>query len=288
MAPKPAKRTRQKAPPTLIVYGNAQARAIAHVIEGMPQITQRYEVRYVDSAAVARNDLPLSAVLLDQHSDGSSDRGTTAIAGKVVRFPLLTLNLLWPFNCPNPANVPAPPAYPFGPFPNGDSFLLSCVKQNVAPSDAVKLYLSPSWAPSWPDLDQHFRQESARLIAADASNDVQIGSYILKHFRKQRLFLGPAAPADILLSELIHRLLATAFSGDAAIADANVPGIIASFGHRDFLGTFALPVHPLVAQHFQIEWFEPEARYNYFDREQLTGRAYYERFLAYAVKHHGG
>lgn len=287
MANKPAKRA-PKVRPTIVVYGNAQARAVHHVFESMPVLVERFDLRYVDSSAVARKDAPECTVLFDQQPDlaGGATPASPSKA-KIVRFPIVAFNLLWPFNCPNPLNAPHPPAYPFGPFPNGDSFLLSCVKQHVLPKDAIALYLGTAWPSSWPDLDKLFRQESARLIAVDAASDVQIGSYILKHFRKRRLFVAPLTPADILLSELITRMLAAAFSGDSAIADCDLPGVIGSFGYRDYLGVFALPVHPLVARHFQLEWFEPNARYNYFDREQLTGKAYYERFIAYALERHG-
>jgi len=83
---------------------------------------------------------------------------------------------------------------------------------------------------------------------------------------------------------LITRLLAAAFPKDAEMASANAPGVIASLGSRDCLGIFAIPIHPLVARHFELTWVSPHTRYNYFDREQLTVREYCARFLddAYA------
>src|SRR5665213_516601 len=96
-----------KARPSILVYGNAQARVIEHVLTCMPQLTDRYDVKYIDASAVARKALPECTVLFDQRTDDVATPSEPTIKTKSVRFPIATFNLLWPFDCPNPFNVPA-------------------------------------------------------------------------------------------------------------------------------------------------------------------------------------
>jgi len=271
--------------PQLFVTGNVQAAGIVQVLKNVRPVAARFDVTYVDQASALPKSAPKGSVLLEQVGEGGKGL-TTLPAGiaKRVRFPDLTFALLWPFNSVNPYNKPQPPEFPYGRFPNGDSFIQSCLAANVPRNDILRLYFGNEWSASWPDLDALFKKTSARLTAMDATFELGIGSYILKHFRRQRLFLTPQSPTDLLLAELITRLLAAAFPKDAEMASANAPGVIASLGSRDCLGIFAIPIHPLVARHFELTWVSPHTRYNYFDREQLTVREYCARFLddAYA------
>jgi len=272
----------------LVVYGDAQASVIADVLNALPAVTGRATVAYVDAGAVKRDAVPRCDILLEQTpgEPGTPD-GTPAAASVHVRFPELKLGTLWPFNCVNPFNRPDPPGFPHGRFPHGDSFLLSCLAQGVPRADALRLYAGP-WNPSWPDLDALFTGETERLTALDAQNDVPIGATILEQFRTRRLFLAPHSPSDVLLSQLITQLLARAFPGEPAIAQADVPGVFSRLGSRDCFGGFALPIHPGVARYARLTWYDPNARYTYFDREQLTARTYYERFIDDALANGAG
>lgn len=271
--------------PKLFVTGNVQAAGIVQVLKNVREVASRFDVTYVEAASALPKNAPKGSVLFEQIVEGGKGLATLpAGIAKRMRFPSLTLALLWPFNSVNPYNKPQPPDFPYGRFPYGDSFMQSCLAVDVPRNDILRLYSSDDWSKSWPDLDALFKKESARLTALDATFELGIGSYILKHFRRQRLFLTPQSPTDLLLAELITRLLAAAFPKDAAMASANAPAVISSLGSRDCLGLFAIPIHPLVARHFELTWVSPHTRYNYFDREQLTGREYYARFLddAYA------
>ncbi len=277
---------------TLFVTGNVQAAAIAQVLQNLPPVVERFTVEQFDSSEDLPKSVPKGSLWLEQvDANGTLSGALPMGVTKRVSFPSLELHLLWPFNSVNPSNKPAPPDFPFGRFPYGDSFIQSCIAQGVSRSDILRVYLSNAWSPTWPDLDRLFRKESERLSALDSTFKLGIGGYILKHFRLERLFLTPQSPTDLLLAELTTRLLAVAFPGDSSMASANAPGVISSLGPRDCLGLLAIPIHPLVARHFQLTWITPNSRFNYFNRAQLTDREYYGRFLDDALGDgagHGG
>jgi len=270
---------------TLYVTGNVQSAAIAQVLRHLPPVAERFDVAYHDGVSDLPKQAPKGSIWFEQIA-AEGDASPTAPAGlaKRIAFPTLTLGMLWPFNSINPYNEPEPPEFPYGRFPYGDSFMQACIAAGAHPATIVQLYFGTAWSPSWPDLDALFKKESARLTALDARFRLGIGSYILKHFRRQRLFLTVQSPSDLLLAELTTRLLATAFPGDSAMAAANAPGVISSLGPRDCLGVLAIPVHHLVARHFELTWLTPRTRYNYFDRELLTDREYCNRFLEAATE----
>ena len=268
---------------TLFVTGNGQAAAIAHVLRNLPPVVERFTVEQFDSPKDLPKSAPKGSLWLEQVDEVGKPSNTLPIGvAKHVAFPSLVLRLLWPFNSVNPKNKAAPPDFPFGRFPYGDSFIQSCLEQGVSRSGILRLYFNKAWSPTWPDLDLLFRKESERLSALDSTFKLGIGSYILKHFRRQRLFLTLLSPTDLLLAELTARLLATAFPDDQAMA-VNASVAIASMGPRDCLGLLAIPIHPLVARHFQLTWITPNSRFNYFNRAELTDREYYGRFLDHAL-----
>ena len=200
---------------SVLVYGDAQAEAIALILRSLPAIAARHQIVYLRDDGLGEPAPGAAAscdLFLEQRSSKPfNPRITVPKKAKRVRFPVLELHLLWPFCCPNPLNEPELPKFPQGRFPCADTFIINCAEQGMPAALIRRQYLPEQWPAAWPNLDRSFQMESSRLSAQDAQNDVKIGSFILKYFRKVRLFWAVNVPANRLLVEMTYRLLHAGF-----------------------------------------------------------------------------
>lgn len=265
----------------IVVKGDAQARGIAMLFERLQAMTSAYDIVFVDSMNIgpSKSDLRRCAFLLEQFAGESLVRKLPRHC-KRITFPKLRMNLLWPLAAPNPYNEPEP-GNPLGPYPIGNSFIISGIEHGVPSGDIMRVLLAGAWSSTWPNLDALFKAETAALLAADAKCDIKVGSFVLKYFRRRRLFWSPNAPSNELLAELAYRISHACFGREtladrAAIQDA----FVGSRAARDMMSHIAVPVHPAVAAHFKLEWYEPGERYpsNVSDRSLAE---YYEGMIEY-------
>lgn len=197
-------------------------------------------------------------------------------------FPSVDLQLLWPFNCPNPYSTPEPPVFPFGRFPYGDRVILKAVERGLSADDILEYYLE-RWDEYRIDLDRLLKMEAARIAARDQKCDVKMGDYMLANFRRQRLFWAVNHPTPAPLAELLERLLSATERVQPALADADVANTLASnFGSRGPLGVVEIPIHPKVAEHLELEWYDPNACYQYWDGSSLTYAEYFRAMIDHA------
>lgn len=269
------------------VCGDAQAEALALVLQSLPALRDEFEIVY--AAACVRQRVPgrlACAFSYEQYGAASPNSSKPPKSCRKIVFPPMRLNLLWPMGAPNPYNLPEPPDFPLGRYPFGDQFIMSCIKRGVPADDIMRHYRAPQWSGSWPNLDRLFQDESAALSALDAKCDVKIGSFVLKHFRKKRLFWAANAPTNALLAELVFRTLHASFGPGMETDRAAIGGALANFGGRDVLGGAAAPVHPLVAQHFRLEWYNPSERYACFGGSPRTFDEYFREMIEHATARH--
>lgn len=274
------------ATPVILLWGDAQAEAAAVVLRALPAISTAYDVVYCDARrngdAPPREVIAACAHSFEQHGREASYVSRLPRGCKRTSFPALRFRLLWPLAAPNPFNRPEP-ANPAGAFPWGDSFITACLKRGMPADEIMRFYQSSTWHASWPSLDELFKRESLDLSTADAKCDVKIGSFILKHFRKTRLFWSANAPTDRLLSELVYRLLHAAFGPRPDMERDSVQAVLAARGGQDLLGRVAAPIHPLVARHFSLEWYDPQEKYASFNGEDRTFGEYYRDMIAHST-----
>lgn len=265
---------------SIILYGGTLAATIASVLSRIGGISGKYRVIHVpfDNANGPPADLESCDIFFRQ--DPYACAFEQALPNDTVRvaFPTLEVRHLWPLHCANPYNRPEPPRFPAGRFPYGDSFVVSCLQKNVDPDAIVKFCTSGAWGEAWPDLSACREHEIARLETMDARVDVPILPYIQEHLQQRRLFWAPAAPTNSLLSELIVRMLDRAFAPNKLISRKVLEELLHLQGAWDLFGAIAVPIHPHVAKQFNLTWYDPHERYNYFG-EMLGYREYFERML---------
>lgn len=232
----------------IVLQGDAQAQALSLVLGRIGRHADTFTVEYLPADVEQKRlqrALDGADVFAIQTSEKSSSpkrqRGLTTVT-----FPHLELRMLWPMNSANASETKR--------FPYGDSFITSAAKQGVAREKIARIYLSGGWSESWPNIDKVFQAESIRLSALDAKNDVKIGSYILKHFKRQRLFWTVNTPSNRLLAELAFRVLHAALGQSDVPSREEIAGIVFEMGVVDLFGAYSVPVHPFVANHFGLQW----------------------------------
>lgn len=241
-----------KTPAKIVLQGDGQAEALGLVLDRIASQHPSFTVKYVSGTAdsnTLQNALSGAAMhALQTHDNGAAVRSQRNV--RTITFPHVQFSLLWPLTAVNPFDAKR--------FPYGDSFLISAAKQGVDADEIARIYLSGAWSGNWPSLDKVFQTESVRLSSLDAKNDVKIGSYILKHFKRERLFWTVNSPSNRLLAELAYRVLHLALGQAAVPSREEIAGIVFEMGVVDLLGSYAVPVHPFVARHFNLEWRETD------------------------------
>lgn len=201
-----------------------------------------------------------------------------------VRFPSVDLNLLWPFNCVNPYNAPEPPLFPFGRYPYGDRVIVNAINRGMAEAEILDYYLT-GWDEYRIDLDRLLQLEAARMQAREAHCDVRVSDFIFENFRARRLFWTVNHPASKMLAELMDRLLQASDLAQPALQDADVASTLAShFGAAGPLGVVGVPVHPKIAEHFGLQWYDPGERYSSWDGSTSSYVEYFEGMILHAFR----
>ena len=278
---------------SLIVYGNCQAEAVVTSLRADMHFTSILQPVYLRSfehpvegrATLDAKHLSRAALLWEQHDPVRfpyADRLKEQVMA--VTFPSADLQLLFPFNCVNPYNAPEPPVFPFGRFAYGDRAILRAIDRGMTRGQVLEYYLT-QWDDYKIDLDRFMQMETARLRARDEKCDISIGDFVLANFRKERLFWTVNHPTSLLLAELIERLLAASDLVDPALADSDITATLATqFQPEGPLGIVSVPIHPRVADHLRLEWYDPNERYRMWDGSTYSYEEYFDAMIAHAFK----
>ncbi|HET9393790.1 MAG TPA: WcbI family polysaccharide biosynthesis putative acetyltransferase [Candidatus Rubrimentiphilum sp.] len=276
---------------TMIVHGDCQAEAVAAVLGRDPVVSERFRVIYsrsYDHPVEGRGNLPPAdvsscAVLCEQHDPiGFRQQALLPANCFTVKFPALDLNLLWPFNCVNPYNVPEPPLFPFGRFPYGDRVIVAKIDEGMPPAEIVKFYLE-RWDDYKLDLERLRSLEYARINARDTRCDIKMAGQVAERFALRQLFWAVNHPTNPLLEELIAQILRACERIDPQLVDADVSSTLATyFGPLGPLGAVSIPVHPKVAEYFELEWYDPRATYRNWDGSTFSYTEYFEALVRFS------
>ena len=168
----------------------------------------------------------------------------------------------WPFLNADPRSVPEPGLHKPARYRFGDRIAAALTHYNM-PDDILYLVYEGMAEKEMPDLDAMLATDITNWRRLDGRCDVTLADHLERRIRVERLFAAPNIPGGDLIRALAERLLdmpvinALAPRADVlAELDALMRGYV---GHRE-----ELPVHPLVARHFQLAWWSPSVTYRWF------------------------
>ena len=263
---------------TVIISGNCHGRFLRRSLRQV--VGEDYEVVWArhmggrGQDAAESDALRRCAFVLEQTGHKTSDLiGKEQLAPdcRVIRFPIVWMNSLWPLHCADPRNPDRGPD-DRGPFPYGDRMIVQFLQEGASPQEAVERWFQADPG-QWKKLDRFHEINAAKARQLDLEADVKLGAFVLDSFRRERLFVTYNHPSPRMLQHMAAQLCAALGYPDVepALPKAN----------KDGVGQIQVPVHPRIASHFGLEWFDPQMCYVYFD-EQLTAQEYMLRYAGFA------
>ncbi|HEY5411448.1 MAG TPA: WcbI family polysaccharide biosynthesis putative acetyltransferase [Caulobacteraceae bacterium] len=263
---------------TLIVAGNCQASFLYRALKESPELDERYEIIYFrnfrkgDQSELSLDDLSRCAILLEQIAHKAPElpsKHRLADDARVITFPILWMNSLWPTAIKDPRNEPTE-RHPGGPYPYGDRIVLSLLDQGLTPDQVAQRYLEFDLG-EMVDIERfhEINVDKARIL--DERADVKLGAYVTQNFRASRLFVTQNHPTMTMLRYIADAIFA------ALEIDPPESDLAQAAGGMQHVH---MPVHPVVADHFKLDWYDPEMIYRYFD-EQLKLPEFIRRYAAF-------
>ena len=193
----------------------------------------------------------------------------------VIQFPPLDLNLLWPLHAQDPRNVEEPD-FPFGRFPYGDRVVIGLMRQGLAGQHLWSAYQEKSLA-ALPDLDRLRRMEEERLWARDAKSDIAVLPIIEEALTERPIFATINHPRGWLLGRMWGPLMEEA-RRRLGLSQPTEQITERIFKVWDPLNVVEMPLHPAVAEHFELKWWRPDLQYRYHS-EMLRWEEFMQRYI---------
>ncbi|MFH1844072.1 MAG: WcbI family polysaccharide biosynthesis putative acetyltransferase [bacterium] len=265
--------------PVCIIEGNCNGEALTQMLKMVPEFSATFEVVFSPSfrgpdprrSVCTEDQIRRCALLLNQvtHWEPELDLPRAmSPTTRIIRYPILFNNTLWPLNRQDPR-----PFRGLGlrgeRFPYGDSLLLQLMKQGEAQAVILERYLATDLM-TLVDLDRFHEINVIKGKELDLESDITINSYIAENFSHVRLFSTFNHPRPNLLLRLAAAVLHETGMGHLT-AD-----VVRQIAENPPLNRVEIPIHPQVARHFGVTWFEENARYRFFEFGDITFREYLE------------
>ena len=262
----------------VLIVGNCQAQTIHEALARSSAFHDRLYVRYHFVALQqnlhesGRAELESSDILLIQDIrdwDNYPLRPYIRDGVRIIKFPLLHLASLWPFDHYNgPGDKEAyEREWPNLTFLYHDGLLARLRKEIPDREQRLLAYrdLSVDGIINFGRLHDF---EKRRLTAMDRQFGCEIGQFILDHFQRRRLFYTTNHPNGQILGMLMQYLLRQLGMGHGYRPSSTL----------DHLSRLQVPVHPKVAQALGVAWARENTKYLY-GGEQITWETYIRGYI---------
>jgi hypothetical protein len=262
----------------VVVVGNCQALTVCEAFSRSGRFNNHLEAKYhfvwlqKNLHEQGRRELEVcDALLIQEIRDWERYPLRDAIPDRtpIIKFPLLHLASLWPFDHYNgPGDREAyEREWPNLTFLYLDG-LLGRLRREI-PDQEERFYAYYSLAV--PGIVNYVRLhdfEKRRLLTMDQKYEFGIGRFILDNFQRRQLFYTTNHPNGQILT-LLMQYLVTRLGIDKPYR----PG--ASLDH---LSRLQIPVHPKVAKALGVEWAHEKTRYAYGGRS-VTWESYIRSYI---------
>jgi hypothetical protein len=126
--------------------------------------------------------------------------------------------------------------------------------------------------------------EASRLRTRDADCDVKMSACVLENFRKTRLFWTANHTTSELLRELLERLATFAAQERPQLTEFDVESAIKyRFSPEGPLGVMSVPIHPRIAEHFGLEWYDPDEQHQAYGNARYSYQEYFASMIRWAL-----
>lgn len=260
----------------VIVFGNCQAEAIAGCLRQHPALAGG-EVHVYLSFQMPGQEPPslppeiyeCCGMLWEQATPlvRFPHRDKLPIDCRISTYPSIDFNLLWPLNAPEPRNHPQA-GFPFGPFSYGDRIINEIVESGLSGEAAWAAYVERSLA-AMPNLHRLADIEYSRWTTLERELDVKLADRVFQLFRKERLFYTFNHPTPDMLCHVGTELLrVSGLSGESDYQ--TLFDEVRSLFTWEFGRDYEVPIHPAVANAFDLAWWSPTMHYNWHNEPRLA------------------
>lgn len=279
---------------TVLVYGNCQAPSVAMGLAALDDLDGDF--RFVcalnhgapgTAAALVPDSLLKDVVLVVQQLEERANAPVLADLKQrlpaqvpVVTFPSFFLPCLWPFECVE-TRMRSESGYPWGRYPLGDMIGLELARVGLQGPLAVAAYMDLS-ARKLPDMRVRWQRDLDRIRGYDAHCDVKLADYVESTFRREHLFWTNGHVSGAGVHALVSRVAQAVrphLGGTALRAQA----CLAHLHECGGLGEHQLPIHPLVAEALQLEFWQADMRYRW-SGQHWDFFEYIQRYIEYDTR----
>lgn len=278
----------------ILIYSNCQGEEIHGLAARIQSLQERYEFKLILYHALGDSRTrwePYSGAFMsnvefvweqigpDYPDDRAELHARRPPGAKVITFPSFSMLSLWPLVGSDP-RIRREPRYPDGRYAQPDFVAAELgADPDLAEwsDDAVFARYMEASAKQMPNLDRRLGLDVAKWRQRDSESEITITEYLVESFRRVQLFHALDHLTGPPLGFILKRLCGRTFAGTADLDQINrdVDGMLKFYMGADYVQT---PVHPLVARHFGLEWYDPQAIYRYYSNE-WTYRDYVVRLV---------
>ncbi|MBV7540369.1 hypothetical protein KW835_04610 [Acidovorax sp. sic0104] len=274
----------------MLVYGNCQAPSVAQGLAALDDLHEDFRFVCVLNHVPPGMEMPVVpdawlqnlALLIQQHEERADYPVLVALRQRlpagvpVVTFPSFFLPCLWPFECVETRPGMPDPAHPWGRYPLGDMIGLELARAGLQGPLAVAAYMDLS-ARKLPNMQVRLQRDLQRMRGYDRHCDVKLADYVESTFRREHLFWtnGHVSGTGMyVLIEKVAQAIRRFVGGSAQRAQACLAGLHDHGG----LGAHQLPIHPLVAEALQLDFWQIDMTYRW-ESQNWTFFEYIQRYI---------
>ena len=271
----------------IVIIGNCQSETLRQGFNRIESLSRLFDVTYhfvqlpKNLHEFAARDLEACDILLVQDIrlwDQFALRDCVRPGAEILKFPLVRLASLWPFDAWNgPGDREAQDREaPNLTFPYLDGLLGRLRREIPAREARFAAYRSLELPEGLPGVINYRRLheiELRRLAAMDKEFDSTIGGFIMENFQKRRIFHTTVRPNWEVFTLLMQYV--------ADLVGARAP-ISLTEGTDAVLRNPQVPVHPKVAHDLGVTWADERTRYLNRGRE-IT----WESYIRLYIEHYG-
>lgn len=284
----------------IVIEGLCHQELIAKGLELVPQIAERYIIKFFWMGSVNHNvALRKMKYMLCCYADAviALDMGK---AGKklnlgrnikIINIPLIYAQFLFPqIPCSQEMGI----TYLHNPymmnskknigdiraFRYTDQNVLRLLKQGLSEEDVLYEISREDF------YDENYinsvKETTAKInVVYDAKCEINLGTYLMEHYKEEKLFLDGMHWSNVFAWEAIRQIICLLDQKEVAIPNAD---IIAELTKKNAVWENEVPIYPSVRKHLEIDWVDDSTLYHMV-RLKETKKLSFEEYMKVYIQY---